>query len=217
MFVNNRRIPRTRLPTNQSEYLPYAALLSDPNQARYGFQYALGQFEWWPLDNAMVVVYHSWTTSHHYIDRLITSNRTIPFTNPSNNPIGRFIIQAQQRFHVENLCISFIPNSFYFLNATKTVCLMMDGTYDPTNVKIITPVNESIILIAGINVTNPVENILIDNVAIQHSTWNIGHNEEADGQAAALLTSAPLLIANATSIIISNIEVSHTGSYGIWI
>ena len=142
LFVGNRRIARTRLPIpmNQSEYLQYAIPLSDPNQARYGSPYALGQFEPWPLDDAMVVVYHSWTTSHHYINRLITSNRIILSTNPSNAPIGTFIIQRQRRFHVENLCISFVPNSFYFANATKTIYLMTDGLYDPTKAQIISPV-----------------------------------------------------------------------------
>jgi parallel beta-helix repeat protein len=217
LFVDNRRIVRTRLPMNQSEYFQYDAPLQDPNQARYGFQYARGQFEAWPLNDAMVVVYHSWTTSHHYIDQIITSNRTVLFTNPSNSPIGTYLIQGQRRFHIENLCISFVPNSFCFANATKTVYLMTDGSYDPTKVQIITPVNEFVLLLAGTDATNPVEDIIIDNVAIQHSAWNIGRTQQADYQAASFLTSAPLYIANATSIIISDIEVSHTGSYGVWI
>jgi hypothetical protein len=217
LFVDNRRIVRTRLPMNQSEYFQYAAPLQDPNRARYGFQYALGQFESWPLDDAMVVVYHSWTTSHHYIDQIITSNRTVLFTNPSGLPIGTYVIQGQRRFHVENLCISFVPNSFCFVNATKTVYLMTDGSYDPTKVQVITSVNEFVVLLAGTAVNNPVEDIIIDNIAIQHSAWNIGRTQQADYQAAAFLTSAPLYIANATSIVISDVEVSHTGSYGVWI
>ncbi|CAF4180409.1 unnamed protein product [Rotaria sp. Silwood2] len=217
LFVANRRIVRTRIPMNQSEYLQYDAPLQDPNQARYGFQYAQGQFEFWPIDDAMVVVYHSWTTSHHYIDQIITSNRTVLFTNPSNSPIGTYVIQGQQRFHIENLCTSFAPNSFCFLNSTKTIYLMTDGSYDPTNVQIITPVKEFVVLLAGTDVSNPVKDIIIDNVAIQHSAWNIGRTQQADYQAASFLTSAPLYIANATSIIISDVEVSHTGSYGVWI
>ncbi|UJR12495.1 hypothetical protein I4U23_016670 [Adineta vaga] len=217
LFVENRRIVRTRIPVNQSEYLQYAAPLQDPNQARYGFQYAIGQFDSWSLDDAMVVVYHSWTTSHHYIDQTIPSNRTVLFTNPSDLPIGTYPIQGQRRFHVENLCISLVPNSFCFENATKTVYLMTDGSYDPMKVQVITPVNEFIVLVAGTDVTKPVEDIVIDNVAIQHSAWNIGRTQQADYQAASFLTSAPLYIANATSIIISDVEVSHTGSYGVWI
>ncbi|CAF3774388.1 unnamed protein product [Adineta steineri] len=217
LFVNNQRIARTRIPMNPSEYLQYTAPLQDPNQARYGFQYAEGQFESWPLDDAMVVVYHSWTTSHHYINQIIKSNKTVLFTNPSNSPIGIYPIQAQRRFHVENLCISFVSNSFCFVNATKTIYLMTDGSYDPTKVQIITPINEFVVILAGSDVTTPVEDITIDNVAIQHSAWNIDRTQQADYQAASFLTSAPLYIANATSIIISDVEISHTGSYGVWI
>jgi hypothetical protein len=76
-------------------------------------------------------------------------------------------------------------------------------------------VNEFVVLGAGTDATNPVEDIIINNVAIQHSAWNIGRTEQADYQAAAFLTSVPLYIANATSITISDVEISHTGSYGI--
>ncbi|CAF1354934.1 unnamed protein product [Adineta steineri] len=217
LFVDNRRISRTRLPMNPSEYLQYAAPLQDPNQARYGFQYAAGQFESWPLDDAMVVVYHSWTTSHHYIDKLNLSNKTILFTNPSNSPIGAAVAQGQRRFHVENMCISYVPNSFCFSNATKTVYLMTDSSYDPNKSQIMTSINEYVVVLAGNSSTNPIEDIIIDNVAIQHSAWNIERTQQADYQAASFLTSAPLYIANATSIIITDVEISHTGSYGIWI
>jgi hypothetical protein len=217
LFVDNRRVVRTRLPSNHSDYFQYEAPLKDPNQARYGFQYAVGQFDDLPLDDAMVVVYHSWTTSHHYIDKLITSNRTILFTNPSGQPIGTYVTQGQRRFHVENVCVQFVPNSFCFVNQTKTVYLMTDGSYDPTNAQIIASLNEFVVLLAGEDVTKPVEDIIIDNVAIQHSAWNIGRTQQADDQAASFLESAPLYIANATSIIISDVEISHTGSYGVWI
>ena len=75
----------------------------------------------------MVIVYHSWTESHHFIDRLITTNNTILFTNPSAHPIGEFVVQGQRRFHIENLCEALVPNSFCFVNETKTIYLMTDG------------------------------------------------------------------------------------------
>jgi hypothetical protein len=103
LFINNHRIIRTRVPTNQSDYLRYAAPLNDSNLARYGFQYAPGQFDYKSLVDVMVIVYHSWTESHHYIDRLITENNTVLFTNPSDLPIGTFEMQGQRRFHIENV------------------------------------------------------------------------------------------------------------------
>jgi parallel beta-helix repeat protein len=217
LFVNNQRIVRTRVPTNYSDYLYYAASLSDPNQARYGFQYQQGQFDFKSLDDAMVVVYHSWTESHHYIDQLITANNTVLFTNPSDHPIGADLLQGKKRFHIENVCEALVPNSFCFVNETKTINLMTDGSYDPTKVQIITSINEFVVIIAGEDVNKSVDNIIIDNVAIQHSAWNIARTQVADYQAAIFLESAPLYIANATSIIVSDVEVSHTGSYGVWV
>lgn len=133
LFVNDKRIPRTRVPMNHSDYLQYAASLKDPITARYGFQYVQGPFDYKSLADAMVVVYHSWTESHHYINRLITTNNTVLFTNPSEYPIGQFEAQSHKRFHIENLCEALIPNSLCFVDETKTVYLMTDGSYDPTN------------------------------------------------------------------------------------
>ncbi|CAF3120010.1 unnamed protein product [Rotaria sp. Silwood2] len=217
LFADDRRIIRTRIPIDQSAYLQYEASLNDPNQARYGFQYVQGQFDSIPLNDAMVVVYHSWTTSHHYIDRIITSNRTILFTNPSDLSIGTFTMQGKRRFHIENSCLALVSNSFCFVNETKAIYLKTNGSYNPNDIQIITPIHEFVMLIASTDARNPINNIIIDNIAIQHSAWNIGRMQQADSQAAAFLNSASLYIANATSIIISNVEISHIGSYGIWI
>jgi parallel beta-helix repeat protein len=215
LFVDNRRVVRARIPMNHSDYLQYAATLNDSTQSRYGFQYVPGQFDYKSLADAMVIVYHSWTESHHYIDRLITKNNTVIFTNPSESPFGAFAIAEQRRFHIENLCEALAPNSFCFVNETKTVYLMTDGSYDPTKSEIITSVNETVVSIASDNINNPVEDIIIDNVMIQHGAWNIKRTEQADTASAAFLTSVAVFIANATSIIISNVEISHTGSYGL--
>lgn len=210
LFVENERIGRTRVPKNHSEYLYYAASLNNSVLARRGFQYVPGQFDHKYLDDAMVIVYHSWTESHHYIDQIIPSNHTIFFSNPANYAIGRWVIQGQKRFHIENLCEALTPNSFCFVNKTKTIYLMTNNSYDPSKTLIIAPVNEYVLIIAG-------EDIIIDNVTIQHGAWNITRTQRADQQGAAFLPYAALYIANATSVTISDIEISHTGSYGVWI
>ncbi len=215
LFVNDRRIVRTRVPTTYSDYRRYAAPINDPIVGRYGFQYQSGDFNYSSLADAMVVVYHSWTESHHYIDRLITENNTVIFTNPAAVPIGTFVAQGRRRYHIENLCEALVPNSFCFVNATKTVYLMTDGSYDPNQSQIITSINETVVSVASDDMNNPVEDIIIDNVAIQHGAWNISRTQKADDASAAFLTSVALFIANATSIIVSNVEISHTGSYGI--
>jgi parallel beta-helix repeat protein len=82
-------------------------------------------------------------------------------------------------------------------------------------VEIITSVNEIIVSLASDDATKPVDDVIIDNVAIQHGAWNIDRTEQADDASAVFLTSVALFIANATSIVISNVEISHTGSYGL--
>jgi parallel beta-helix repeat protein len=215
LFVDNQRIVRTRVPMNHSDYLQYAGQLNDSSQARYGFQYVSGQFDYKSLVDAMVVVYHSWTESHHYIDKLITTNNTVLFSNPFLHLLSQSVTQGNRRFHIENLCEALAPNSFCFVNETKTVYLMTDGSYDPTKSLIITSVNETIVSIASDDVDNPARDIIIDNVAIQHGAWNINRTELAEAASAAFLTTAALVITNATSILVSNIEISHTGSYGL--
>ncbi len=215
LFVDNQRIVRRRVPMNHSEYLQYAAPLNDSTMDRYGFQYEPGQFDYKSLADAMVIVYHSWTESHHYIDRLITTNNTIIFTNPSVHPFGKFGPLEQRRFHIENLCEALVPNSFCFINETKTIYFMTNGSYDPNKSQIITSISEIVVSIVSDDINHPVEDIIIDNITIQHGTWNINRTEPAEAVAAEFLTSVALLMANATSIIISNVEISHTGSYGI--
>ncbi len=147
----------------------------------------------------MVVVYHSYTESHHYIDRLITTNNTVLFTNPSGHPIGEYLIPAQRRFHIENFCEALVFNSFCFENEIKTVYLMTNGSYDPTKVEIITSVREIVVSIASDDATKPVEDIIVDNVAIKHGAWNIDRTALAEGPSAEFLASAALFIDNATS------------------
>lgn len=43
----------------------------------------------------------------------------------------------------------------------------------------------------------------------------IGPTEQADSASAAFLSAVALFIANATSIVISDVEISHTGAYGL--
>jgi len=142
-------------------------------------------------------------------------NNTVIFSNPAVLPFGKFNELEARRFHIENLCEALVPNSFCFINETKTIYLMTNGSYDPNKSQIITSVNEIVLSIASDDMNNPIEDIIIDNVVIQHGAWNINRTQSAEAVSAEFLTSVALFMANATSIIISNVEISHTGSFGI--
>jgi hypothetical protein len=94
---------------------------------------------------------------------------------------------------------------------------MTNGSYDPTKVEIITPVKEIVFLLAGDSVHDPIEDVIVNNVAIQHGAWYIDRTQQADAAAAGFLRFAAFIVANASAIVISNVEISHTGAYGLWI
>ena len=94
---------------------------------------------------------------------------------------------------------------------------MTNDSYDPTKVEIITPVNEFVLMLADDSVYNPIEDVIVNNVIIKHGAWNIDRTEQVDAAAAAFLRFTAFVVANASSIVISNIEISHTGCYGLWI
>ena len=147
----------------------------------------------------------------------VPENNTVIFSNPSQYAIGAFTTQGKRRFHIENLCEALIPNTFCFVNATKTIYLMTNGSYDPTKVDIIASVYEIVVSVGSDDATNPLEDVIIDNIAIQHGAWNLTRTEQANSASANFLKSVALFIANATNIVISNVEISHTGSYGVHI
>jgi len=215
LFMNDVRVMRTRVPTNQSDYLRYAASLNDSTQALYGFQYVPGQFDFKSLADAMVVVYHSWTESHHYIDHLNTENNTVVFTNPSNEPIGKYVAQGQRRFQIENVYEALVPNSFCFVNQSRTIYLMTDGSYDPNKQQMIAPAQQIVLTLSGNDTSHPIEDVIVDNIVIHHGAWNIRRNQKADAGAAEFLNAAALWISYARDIVVSDIEISHTGAYGL--
>ena len=219
LFIDDVRIPRSRVPGNFSEFLHYAQPLTDPAVSRLGFQYEEGQFNYSKdsLTDAMVVVYHSWTTSHHYIDRLIPANRTVLFSNPSGQPIGTFGEQAARRFHIENVVEALTPNTFAFNSRTRTIHLMTDGSYDPNLSRIVAPTRESVMNLAGNDIDHPLHDVLINGIAISHSAWTIGRTQQTDSQATSWQTTPALFLANATGVLVTGVEVSHTGQYGVWI
>ena len=53
----------------------------------------------WPFGDAVLVDYHSWTTSRHRIKSLDTENRLVEFTAPSRWPFGYW--GKNERYYVE--------------------------------------------------------------------------------------------------------------------
>ena len=57
---------------------------------------------WHNFDDALVVIYHSWTTSMHFITELNPDEHIVKLAPPSTWPIG-YWWEYNTRYHVENI------------------------------------------------------------------------------------------------------------------
>ena len=77
----------------------------EDDRNKFGFHFKKGDMDpsWHALDRVNVIVFHSWTSSMHYIDHVNVTDNSVHFTNPSAWPIGHFKNPEGQRYYVENL------------------------------------------------------------------------------------------------------------------
>ncbi len=69
--------------------------------SRLGLRYQEDHIQPWSnLDDAVVVVYHAWTTSRHHVASVDVAHKIVHFTNPSEFPVGWF---DRPRYYVENV------------------------------------------------------------------------------------------------------------------
>ncbi len=107
LFVNGRRAVRARTP-NDGYFRgdgPLAPLTRDRKtwqpEMKIGFKFKDGDLKRWDdLDDANVIVFHSWTASWHHIAALDEQAHAVRFTNPSGWPLSYW--EKEQRNHAEN-------------------------------------------------------------------------------------------------------------------
>ena len=101
LYVNGHRRARARTP-NEGKYFRIRSALSGEQESRIGFVYGDGDIQpWKSLEDAVFVVFGSWYTTIHHVDRLDAANRTVWITNPSGRPFGWY--EKNLRYYVENI------------------------------------------------------------------------------------------------------------------
>jgi hypothetical protein len=91
--------PAPALPTGASSSAPTGPTAATGNRSFYFHEGDIRQ--WDRLQDAIVVVYHSWETSIHHIRSVDMESRSILLREPAPWPMGRW--QRQQRYYVENV------------------------------------------------------------------------------------------------------------------
>lgn len=225
LFVNGRRATPARTP-NQGEFKPAGPLrpLGDRNAARgdpetkLGFKFRDDDLKSWSgLDDALVVYYHSWTTSRHLIRSLDPQRHEVRFRNTSAWPIGWW--GDRERYYVEAIREALDePGEFYLDRSTGVLTYYPRPGEDMATAEFIGPVARDLLRIEGdADAAKPVEHLRFEGLSFQHTAWSMPREGTVDGQAAAFLDTAAVFARDATDCQFKRCEIAHTGGYGLWL
>lgn len=227
LFVNGRRAVPARTPNGDcfrvDEFLfdgtakqPWKAGGYDSGKSAIVFRDDDVR-TWNDADDAVVVVYHSWTTSRHRIKSIDAENRILHFTAPSHWPMGYW--DKQQRYYVEALRESLdAPGEFHLDRKTGVLSYYPLPGEDMTSVEVVAPVAQELLVLAGDAAAgSPVEHLCFQDISFQHTGWIMPAAELVDGQANAELPDATVRAVGARNCRFLRCEIAHTGSYGLWL
>lgn len=222
MFVNDRRARRSRWPTDG--YFTYEKSLDNRTALAYrAFVYRDHQFDNVTLTDATeFIVYHSFSTSRHFFDRLFPENRTVLFTNPSLFVIGNTSIveQSGRRFHLENVREAMLNDEGSFFFDTKTQTLFYHPKRNETmfTTTIILPILETVVSLID------VKQMQWTSLGIEHSAWmgssTMNRSLPIDGRAAADYLDRKfnaVYLRNASDIHFDHVRLAHTAGYALQI
>lgn len=226
LFVNGER--RTRARTPNQGYLYTEGILapfnrakwSDPNiMAKRGFVFRDGDIRRWPnFNDALIVIYHSWTTSIHFITELDPAERTVRLAPISTWPIG-YWWEWNTRYHVENIFEALDePGEWYLDRRTGVLSYWPMPGENMKQAEVIAPVvQQTLVAFKGAPAGKKfVEHLRFVGLSFQHTDCFIAPNMPTDQQGAT--ERKPLIAAEGLRhTVFENCEIAHAGENGLWL
>jgi len=180
------------------------------------FQYRPGDIQNWPdIEDAFVMVFHSWATSILRVKNLDEQNHIVEFTGPARWPFGYW--QPDQRYFVEHIFAGLDQPGEWYLNREtgKLYYYPMPGE-DMATAEVVAPVAGQLVLLEGRPGEGKfVENVHFNGLAFHHTGYKIEPEGHSDAQAAVSVPAA-IHFTGARNCSIKNCEIAHTGTYGVW-
>ncbi|APW58834.1 right-handed parallel beta-helix repeat-containing protein [Paludisphaera borealis] len=217
LFVNGRRATRARTPNDfyhsmlrrgpqKQESRSFVARLDDlkPLQGLSPAQ----------LNDANIVVYHSWEVSRHRIASVDLQSGLVVLTGPAPWPFFQW--GPDQRYHIENVRAALDEPGEWLLDRDGTLSYKPLPGEEIAQARVVAPVADAFLQIQG----DPDKETLVENLSFQgltfrHSRYALPKEGHADGQAAASVP-AVVTVDGARKVEIKNCRFEHIGIYGIW-
>ena len=174
LFVSDRRCVPARSPNEETfRAVGLGVPYKDRNKARGDSKTKVSLFyqgddlqQWPDLNDAVVVVYHSWTTSRHRVKSLDTDKRLVEFTARSGWPMGWW--EKNQRYYVEGIRAALdAPGEFHLDRRTGVLSYYPRPSEDMTTVEVIAPKPEVLLQLDG----DPASGKFVDHLRFKGLTF----------------------------------------------
>jgi hypothetical protein len=219
LFVNGERRQRARTPN--SGYLKsfgparpvanFGALkpLKDPPFYKE-FRYRDGDLQNWPdLADALVIFYHSWLVSVHWVDRIDPAKGIAIMRNPAGWPFGN-VDNQQERYVIENIKSAFdAPGEWYLDKAAGELLYRPLPGEDMKKPEVTAPVALRLLELDN------VEHLAFEGLAFRYSDWRLDKDAFRDQQAFANLDCAPIFGRKLRHTRFENCEIALAGIHAL--
>ncbi|HUT95129.1 MAG TPA: right-handed parallel beta-helix repeat-containing protein [Thermoguttaceae bacterium] len=225
LFVDGKRAVPARIPNDGffrsgGPGVPYtnSGTARGDKQTKVSIFYQNDDLKPWSnLDDAVAVVYHSWTASRHRIKSLDTQKKLCEFTAPSGWPMGYW--EKNQRYYVEFVREGLdAPGEWYLDRKTGVLTYSPRPGEDMTTAEVVAARPEELLRLEGDPAGGKfVDHLHFEGLSLQHTAWTMPEAETVDGQAAASLKTAAVYAVGARHCAFRECEIAHTGGYGLWL
>jgi len=232
LFVNGERRQRARTPnaahpwgdepldsdtfTTESPLEEVNPADEKPMRSRTKFVYREGDLQPWPdLDEAIVVIYHSWETSLMRVKSLDTAKRIVEFTGGAAWAFGDW--QRNQRYFVENIRAALDQAGEWYLDRKAgTLYYWPLPGETPENAQVVAPLATQLLLLQGDPANGKfVENLRFEGLRFEHTDYTIEAEGHSDPQAAYSVNAA-VEATGARNCTLERCTVQHVANYGVW-
>lgn len=226
LFVNGQR--RTRARTPNAGYLYTQDILAPFDrgkwydmslEAKNGFVFRDKDIRRWPgLRDALVVIYHSWTTSIHFITDLDEDKQEVRLAPKSTWPIG-FWWEYNTRYHVENIPEALdAPGEWYLDRGQGRLSYWPLPGEDLAAAEVVAPVvRQTLLRLRGDPAAGRfLEYLRFLGLSFQHTDPYLAPDMPTDQQGA--VERQPMIAAlGLRHSTFENCELAHAGENGLWL
>jgi hypothetical protein len=223
LFVNGERRIRARSPnTGWFRIAGYAkthdASGKETERNRDAFFFKSGDIQQWKnLNDANIILFHSWENSIHPIKSVNLESNLVEFSAPLKEwwTIGYW--EKNQRYIVDNVFEALdTPGEWYLNRQSGNLYYMPLNGETPDNIEAIAPRLIELVRIKGEASKNAcVSNIVFRNIKFHHADWQRLPQGNSSTQA-AVESPCAIIADGAINCVFEKCEIAHTGGYAIW-